>query len=179
MGKFEIDTALASLSLKQFVDQTNREHPEITGGCVLLTGAGLSTAMILMALKISHKRNIEIVAKQFLRRKISFMSTIQVQLFIAAENDMEIFNEYRAAMKSKSKYKATKLTSNLKKATESLLEAVVVLTKAIDESRSCLPYTDVTVVSDVEGGILLLEATLKGIQNMADSNKHIMEKRSH
>lgn len=178
MGKFEIDTALASLSLKQFVEQTDRERPEITGGCVLLTNAGLSTAMILMALKISHKKSKDLVVKRFLRRRIRVIGAIQVQLFRAAENDLEIFNEYRASLKSKSKDRATKLASNLKKATESLLEAGTILTKAIEETRSSLSYADVTVASDVEVGLLLLEATYKGVEIMGESNRQLLESHS-
>jgi formiminotetrahydrofolate cyclodeaminase len=174
MEKFEIDTALACLSLKQFIAQINQERPEITGGCVLLTNASFSTAMILMALKISHKRSKEIVIRRFLRQRIKFITIIQVQLFRAAERDLVIFNQYRAALKSKSKERASKLLANLKKATDSLLDAADILGKAIEETRSSLAHVDVTVASDVEAGILLLEATLKGVMGMADSNQRMM-----
>jgi formiminotetrahydrofolate cyclodeaminase len=174
MEKFEIDTALAGLSLKQFIAQINQERPEITGGCVLLTNASFSTAMILMALKISHKRSKEITVRRLLRHRIKLITIIQVELFRAAELDLEIFNQYRAALKSKSKERGVKLLANLKKATDSLLDAANILGRAIDEGRSSLAHVDVTVASDVEAGILLLEATLKGILNMADSNQRMM-----
>jgi formiminotetrahydrofolate cyclodeaminase len=175
MEETKINTALAGLSLEQFIAQINQERPEITGGCVLLINASFSTAMILMALKISHKRNKEIATKRLLRKRIRLLMASQVQLFQAAESDLKIFNEYRATLKSKAKDRATKLISNLKNATESLLEASVLLTKAIDEARSTVVYADVVVASDVEAGLLILEATLKAIQNMAESNQRMIE----
>jgi formiminotetrahydrofolate cyclodeaminase len=175
MEEMRIDTVLAGLSLAQFMGQITRERPEITGGCVLLINASFSSAMILMALKISHKRNKEIGTKRLLRKKIRLLMASQVQLFQAAESDLKIFNEYRATLKSKSQNRATKLVSNLKDATKSLLEAGVLLTKAIDEAKSTLAYADVTVASDVEAGLLILEATLNAIQNMAESNRRMVE----
>jgi formiminotetrahydrofolate cyclodeaminase len=179
MGKFEIESALASLSLKHFMDRINQERPEITGGCVLLTNSSLSTAMISMALKISHKRNKEIVIRRFLRQRIKSMTALQANLFMAAESDLKIFNEYRTALKSKSKDRPSKLISNLKMATRSLLEAATILDNAIEETRASLAYTDLTVASDVEAGLAVLEGAFKGIQIMIDSNRRIMESHSH
>lgn len=178
MGKFEVDTALANLSLKQILEQTNKTLPEITGGCVLLANAGLSIAMISMALKISHKRGKDVILKRFLKQKISLLATIQGQLFVAAESDLNIFNEYRASLKRKSRDRATKLTSSLKKATNSLLEAGMLLMKGIEETRASLPHADVTVASDVKAGLLLLEATFNGIEIMAESNRRMLESHS-
>lgn len=175
MEETGINTALAGLSLSQFMAQINQERPEITGGCILLINASFSTAMILMALKISHKHNKEIGTKRLLRKKIRLLTVSQVQLFQAAESDLKIFNEYRATLKSKSKNRAVKLVSNLKNATESLLEARVLLTTAINESRSTLEYADVTVASDIEAGLLIFEATLKAILNMAESNQRMIK----
>ncbi|MDB5021736.1 MAG: hypothetical protein JWQ28_2863 [Pedobacter sp.] len=179
MEDTKIETALAGLSLKQFMGQINQDRPEITGGCVLLINASSSTAMILMALRISLKRNKDAGLKRSLRRRIRSLTTSHVQLFEAAESDLKIFNEYRSALKSKSKNKATKLISNLIKATKSLLEAGTLLSKTIEEARSTLAYADITVTSDVEAGLLILEATLKAIQNMAESNLRMVESQSH
>ncbi len=178
MEKFEVDTALANLSLKQILEQTNKTSPEITGGCVLLTNAGLSTAMISMALKISHKRGKDVILRRVLKQKISILGTIHVQLFVAAENDLNIFNDYRAFLKHKSRDRTMKLTSSLKNATSSLLEAGALVSKGIEETRASLPYADVTVASDVQAGLLLLEATFKGIEIMAESNRRMLQSHS-
>jgi formiminotetrahydrofolate cyclodeaminase len=179
MEEMAIDTVLVSLSLKEFMEQINQDPPEITGGCVLLINASMSTAMISMALKISLKRSKETGFKRLLRKRIRLLTISQVQLFQAAESDLKIFNEYRAALKSKSKNRATKLMSNMKKATESLVDAGTLLTKAIDEAKSTLGYVAGTVTSDVQAGLLILEATLKAIQNMEESNRRTMESYSH
>jgi formiminotetrahydrofolate cyclodeaminase len=179
MEQTENETALSGLSLNEFLGQINQDRPEITGGCVLLVNSSSSTAMILMALKITLKRSKDAGLKRLLKKKIRFLATSQVRLFQAAESDLKIFNEYRATLKSKSKNRATKLISNMKRATESLVDAGALLTKAIDEARSTLEYIDGTVISDVQGGLLILEATLKAIRNMEDSNRHAMQSHSH
>ena len=133
MGEYEFDSPLASLSLQRFLEMTNRERPRITGGCVLLTGATLTTAMILMALSISHKKATVAADKRGLKRKMQRITEVQRLLFDAAAFDLSVFNEYRAALKSKSKNKAAKLKLKLVKATDSLAAAGDLLVKAIDE----------------------------------------------
>jgi formiminotetrahydrofolate cyclodeaminase len=158
------------LSLKQFLDKTNQERPEITGGCVLLTNASLTTAMILMALKISLKKNKTAVDRRFLKAKIKKLSSIQIQLAEAAETDLNIFDEYRKALRSKAKDRQQKLDTSLQKATDSLLGVCKVLNQAADASEASKGYTDASVLSDLIAGKLILEAVFTAIISLAEGN---------
>jgi formiminotetrahydrofolate cyclodeaminase len=176
MTKDISNNVLASLSLQEFLEMTNQERPEITGGCVLLTGATLTTGMILMAFSISYKKTPMGTEKRTLKRLIRNINKVQASLFHAASRDLAIFNEYRAALKSRSKNKSSKLRAALVRATDSLSAAGLVLTAVIDETRKGLPYADAGVVCDVEAGLLVLEASQKGIRVLADSNQELLDR---
>jgi formiminotetrahydrofolate cyclodeaminase len=175
MDRLEVDTALSRLSLKHFIEQTNQERPAITGGCVLLTNSSLTAAMILMALKVSNKKSKDVVAKRFLNKKIRTITSLQSELLLAAESDLHLFDQYRATLKSKAKNRPVKLIESLKIATRSLVAAADLVSLAIKQAQASLPYVDVTVASDVDAGILLLEATHEGLLIMAESNQQALE----
>ncbi len=158
------------LSLRQFLEQTNQERPQITGGCVLLTNASLTSAMILMALKISHKKAKKPTTKRFLQQKIRAISIIQLQLADAADHDLEVFDQYRLLLKSKSKNRDTKLRSALKHATDSLLEVCDILQQAVVLTEASKPYSNTTVASDLHAGKLILEAVFSSIIALAAGN---------
>lgn len=162
--------SVLGLSLRQFLEQTNQERPQITGGCVLLTNASLTSAMILMALKISHKRTKDAATKRLLRLKINALSVIQIQLADAADHDLEVFDEYRSILKLKSKNREAKLKLALKHATDSLLEVCDILKQALVVTEASEPYADHTVASDLNAGRLILEAVFSGIIALAEGN---------
>jgi len=173
------NTSLSGLKLLEFLEMTNQERPEITGGCVLLTGATLTLGMILMAFSISYKKTPRGSEKRTLKRLIRNIDKIQARVFHAAANDLAIFNAYRATLKSRAKNKSSKLHAALERATNSLSSAGRVLVEAIDETRKGLPYVDGSVACDVEAGLLVLEASQKGIRVLADSNQALLDRDAH
>jgi formiminotetrahydrofolate cyclodeaminase len=179
MDNLKSSSALTSLSLMQFLESTNQERPDITGGCVLLTGATLTTSMILMALKISRKKVDDVAVRRIRSRKINTIVNFQRQLLEAAAIDLERFDEYRNVLKSRSRFKTQKLISSLVKANDSLLEAAVLLNRIIEEAKSTLADVDETVKCDVEAGILVLDATFKGIGVLSDSNQRTIENKQN
>jgi formiminotetrahydrofolate cyclodeaminase len=170
MDQSKATASVSQLTLSEFLAKTNQERPEITGGCVLLTTATITTSMILMALKISHKRADEPANKRVLKKNITLFTLIQRQLALAADHDLEVFDSYRAILKSKSKSRGQKLELALEKATESLLEVCKVLNQAILATETSKSYTHKTVLSDVLAGHLILEAVYKGILALAEGN---------
>jgi formiminotetrahydrofolate cyclodeaminase len=170
---------LSSLSLVQFLEATNQERPDITGGCVLLTSATLTTSMILMALKISRKKVDDVAVRRIRSRKINTIVSFQRQLLDAAATDLKRFDEYRNVLKSRSRFKTQKLISSLIKANDSLLDAAVLLNRVIEEAKSTLADLDETVKCDVEAGILVLDATFKGIRVLSDSNQRTFENKNN
>jgi formiminotetrahydrofolate cyclodeaminase len=179
--------SVSTLTLADFLIKTNQEKPEITGGCVLLTTATLTTSMILMALKISHKNSVQPEQKRLLKRKISAILKSQQKIARAADHDLEVFDAYRKILKSKSKSRMAKLEQALEKATDSLLEVCKVIYEAINDTDDSMPYVRTNVISDLEAGKLILEAVYKGILALAEGNIHnmpqeqqkIYEKRKH
>jgi formiminotetrahydrofolate cyclodeaminase len=162
--------SVSTLTLADFLLKTNREKPEITGGCVLLTTATLTTSMILMALKISYKNADDPVQKRLLKQKIRAIFGSQQKIAEAADHDLAVFDAYRKILKSKSKSRAGKLTQSLNKATDSLLDVCKVIYKAINDTERSMPIVQATVLSDLEAGKLILEAVYKGILALAEGN---------
>lgn len=170
MEEAEVKKSVLRLSLRQFLEQTNQERPQITGGCVLLTNASLTSAMILMALKISHKKTKDPATRRFLRLKIKAFTGIQAHLADAADHDLEVFDQYRSILRLKSKNREAKLKSALRYATDSLLDVCELLKQAIILTEASKPYTDKTVVSDLNAGKLIFEAVFSGIIALAEGN---------
>jgi formiminotetrahydrofolate cyclodeaminase len=179
LDKLKSSSALTSLSLMQFLEATNQERPDITGGCVLLTSATLTTSMILMALKISRKKVDDVAVRRIRSRKINAIVSLQRQLLEAAATDLERFDEYRNVLKSRSRIKTHKLISSLVKANDSLLDAAGLLNRIIEEAKSTLADVNDTVKCDVEAGILVLDATLKGIRVLSDSNQRTIKNKQN
>jgi formiminotetrahydrofolate cyclodeaminase len=170
MSQSKAMPGVSKLTLSEFLAKTNQEKPEITGGCVLLTTATITTSMILMALKISHKKTNDASIKRVLKKHITLLTLLQQQLATAADHDLEVFDSYRAILKSKSKSRGQKLELALEKATESLLEVCEVLNQAISATEISKSYTHKSVLSDVIAGHLILEAVYKGILALAEGN---------
>lgn len=162
------------LTLKQFLDKTNQDRPEITGGCVLLTNASLTAAMILMGLKISLKKTDSTPDRRFLKARIKLLSSIQTQLADAAEADLNAFDAYRRVLKSKAKNRLQKLEAALETATDSLLKVCKVLNHATIITEQCKQYTDATVRSDVIAGKLILDAVFNALIALAEGNINTM-----
>ncbi len=170
MDEFKEKAKLTHLSVEQFLEHTNQERPNITGGCILLTNATLVCAMVLMALKITIKKSSDPKVKRFLKGQAAAINLIQAQLSAAATKDLQVFDDYRRALKSKSKHRDLKLSMALNQATDSLLEASKLLKHAIVVTEGSKAYSDPVVRSDVSAAYLVLDAIYKGILILAESN---------
>jgi formiminotetrahydrofolate cyclodeaminase len=175
MAELENAKRLPLLSLQEIWRLTDQEFPQVTGGCVLLTSATLSMAMVLMALRISRKKVGEGGLKREITRQIRRISSTQRNLSDAGIADQECFNAYRRVLKSKSKTKKLHLISSLKNANSSLKSAAAVLKKAFEEAKSSLDVSHETVACDVEAALLVLDGTLRGVQVLSDSNSRMIE----
>lgn len=162
---------LLALPLKGLMEKITATPPEITGGCVLLMNAVLTSSMIVMALKLSLRKVKDPLVRRILRHRIKEMNQFQVGFMEAASDDLAAFNEYRAALRSRSRTKAMKVEGALRRATDSLTAANALLQKAIAEARAA--GTDVTdrMMCDLEAGILGLEAIFSGLQILVASNE--------
>lgn len=170
VAEFEIKQHLLELSLGEFLDRTNRERPEITGGCVLLSNATLNAAMVLMALKISLKKGKDAGQRRHLRQKIKTISNFQMLLIDAAAKDLQVFDEYRQILKSKARNKQGRLDHALQHATDSLLGACKTLNKCIAYTEAAKALTDPAVLSDLHAGQLIFEAVFAALIALAEGN---------
>ncbi len=158
------------LSIREFLAKTNKERPEITGGCVLLTNASFTAVMVLMALRISIKKSEDSKDKRFLKKQVRLLSSLQVALSEAAEHDLKIFDEYRGVLRSRGRDKAKRLDLALSKATDSLLDVCKVLALAVRHTEEAKPMTHYSVLSDVEAGLLILNALRQAVIALANAN---------
>lgn len=175
MAELKSAKTLPLLSLQEIWRLTDQEFPQVTGGCVLLTSATLSMAMVLMALRISRKKAAKGDIKQEITLYISRISSTQRNLSNAGIADQECFNAYRRVLKSKSKTKKLGLISSLKDANVSLEGAAAVLRKAFAEAKSSLYIAHQTVACDIEAALLVLDGTLKGVQILSESNSRMIK----
>ena len=175
MAELKSAKTLPLLSLQEIWRLTDQEFPQVTGGCVLLTSATLSMAMVLMALRISRKKAAEGDMKQEITRYIRRISSTQRNLSNAGIADQDCFNAYRRVLKSKSKTKKLDLISSLKDANLSLKGAAAVLRKAFAEAKSSLYVAHQTVACDIEAALLVLDGTLKGVQILSESNSRMIK----
>jgi hypothetical protein len=59
------------------------------------------------------------------------------------------------------------------------LDAAGLLNRIIEEAKSTLADVNDTVKCDVEAGILVLDATLKGIRVLSDSNQRTIKNKQN
>lgn len=170
VAKSETRQSLLDLSLREFLEKTNRERPQITGGCVLLTNASLNAAMILMALKISLKRSKDAEHGRLLRQKIRSISIFQTRLVAAAALDLQVFDEYRLILRSKAKDRQARLNQALQNAADSLLGSCKTLKKCIVYTEAAKAITDSTVLSDLHAGQMIFEAIFSALIALAEGN---------
>lgn len=170
MEEYNETTKVSGLSIKDILEDSNQQRPNITGGCILLTNATLTSTMILMALKISVKKTKSPIAKRFLKCQAIAIKLTQIQLSSAAAHDLQVFDEYRSALNSKSRHRDIKLSIALKRATDSLLDASKLLQEVIAATHDCKAYADETVLSDLNAAYLVLEAINNGVLILAESN---------
>lgn len=161
---------ILDLSLREFIAKTNKERPDITGGCVLLTNASFTAVMVLMALRISMKKAEDPAEKRFLKKQVRAISNIQVALAKAAEYDLRTFDEYRKLLRSRAKDRAERLDVALSKATDSLLDVCKLLHHAVQHTEAVKPHAHQSVVSDVEAALLILNALKQSMMALADGN---------
>lgn len=170
VAKLETKQRLQDLSLREFLERTSRERPQITGGCVLLTNASLNAAMILMALKISLKRSKEPGQGRQLRQKIKSISNLQTKLIEAAARDLQVFDEYRQILRSKAKNRQARLDQALQNATDSLLDVCKTLKKCSVDTEVAKAITNPTVLSDLNAGQMIFEAVFTALIALAEGN---------
>jgi formiminotetrahydrofolate cyclodeaminase len=170
VAKLETKQRLQDLSLREFLERTSRERPQITGGCVLLTNASLNAAIILMALKISLKRSKEPGQGRQLRQKIKSISNLQTKLIEAAARDLQVFDEYRLILRSKAKNRQARLDQALQNATDSLLDVCKTLKKCSVDTEAAKAITNPTVLSDLNAGQMIFEAVFTALIALAEGN---------
>lgn len=170
MEEFNENAEVSGLSVKDILEHSNQGRPDITGGCILLTNATLTSAMVLMALKISLKKTKSPMTKRILKHQANTIKLTQTRLSTAAANDLQVFDEYRSALRSKSRHREIKLTRALERATDSLLDASKLLQQVIASTIECKAHADETVLSDLNAAHLVLEAINNGVLILAESN---------
>ena len=163
--------SVSKMALKQFADATAKSKPEITGGCVVATIAGLAITLLIMPFEISAKKTKEASHKTLLKEKIGILKKIKKQLTKAADYDLEVFNQYRFNKlpaknhdPEKLKYKA------LIYAIKSPLKVASLINESISASINCVQYCQKNLISDIQAGAFMLQASLKSILALANSN---------
>ncbi|WP_207423433.1 cyclodeaminase/cyclohydrolase family protein [Desertivirga brevis] len=164
-----INGSVWKMALKQFSDATTKSAPEITGGCVVTTIAGLAITLLIMPLEISARKNKDLAEKNLLKDKISVLKKIKKHLIKAADGDLELFNQYRFLKavderEDKLKYRA------LVHATKSPLKVASLVGESFSATSDCVRLCHESVISDVKAGVLLLHASFNAILALASSN---------
>lgn len=176
MNKQEHDVlnSIWNLTLKEFQENTGKEKPDITGGCVLLVSASFAISLILMSLEISRSKEKDVQVKQLLTEKIEILRESQSQLKKGADYDLEAFNRYRSILQTED-CSEDELKLALKDITSSPLKIAVFIRMGINMANDCLSYCNKNVLSDLRSGILLLKASYKGTLLLAEENINLLE----
>ena len=93
----------------------------------------------------------------------------------AASSDLAVFNEYRMALRSRSRYKAMKVAAALRKATDSLTAAHGLLQTVLDEAMAAREDVIESMRCDLEAGMIGLKAISDGLQILIASNERRLE----
>lgn len=167
----KINGSVWKMALKQFSDATTRSSPEITGGCVVTTIAGLAMTLLIMPLEVSARKNKDPAGKAALKEKIAVLKKIKKHLIKAADYDLEVFNQYRFLEAGDSKENAAKLKYKaLIYATKSPFKIASLLKDSFSATTDCVNLCHDSVVSDLKAAVLLLHSSFNAILTLAGSN---------
>ena len=155
---------LQELDLETMLAEIGRASPSISGSTAALVAAQLGTAMVRMALSVSHKHGSD--TDMVIERLDSILSQIKG----AAQRDRAASTVLIEAYRQKAEPSARSLA--LTNATREPLAAAHLLIELLEVLKDTSSKVANTVASDFGGGIELINAAFNAVMMAVESNLH-------
>lgn len=161
--------------VKEFLLNVDSASPAPGGGAVVAYTTSLAVALTRMAVNISMKRkSFQNYSEEERETVLSLMQSLkekEEKIFLYKEKDVETFNEFMVAYKSKNEVEIEKMT---KKCFELPYELYKLIEQAIEIIFSLKKYVVASVYSDYKISLIMLESMIYGCkENMLINLKNI------
>lgn len=164
------------LRLEDYLNKVDSSTPTITGGCVTLTSGAMASTLLLMALDLSEKKEIDSTRKELIRHIILNIKSKRDSLKIAADKDNDIFQNFLKAYKlpkstkDESNYRKTTIHNLLIESTKSPLDAAFLIERLLYQIKESQNLINSRYSSDLRASTYMLNAAFDAIINIANDN---------
>ena len=164
------------LNLSDYVHRVDSIPATITGGCVSLTTGTMATSLLLMALDISRKKEVNSTRKTEIDNLITKLREKRDSLAQSADYDNHIFQLFLTAYKLSHGTPAEKIRrdsiihATLLEATNSPLKAAQLIERILLLFEKAVNLSADNVFSDIKASTILLNASFEAIIFIANDN---------
>jgi formiminotetrahydrofolate cyclodeaminase len=164
--------------VKEFIEKVDSASPAPGGGAVAAYTSSLAVALTRMAVNISMKRksfsNYQEEEQNYVRDLMAKLKIIEDKMYELKDKDVETFNEYMAAYRSKDQKEIDRMTLECFKLPKNLNELII---DSLELIFALEKYVVSSVMSDYKMSLLMLSSMFECCnENMLINLKWIEDK---
>ena len=164
--------------VKEFIEKVDSASPAPGGGAVAAYTSSLAVALTRMAVNISMKRksfsNYQEEEQNYVRDLMAKLKIIEDKMYELKDKDVETFNEYMVAYRSKDQKEIDRMTLECFKLPKSLNELII---DSLELIFALEKYVVSSVMSDYKMSLLMLSSMFECCnENMLINLKWIEDK---
>ena len=145
--------------VKEFIEKVDSASPAPGGGAVAAYTSSLAVALTRMAVNISMKRksfsNYQEEEQNYVRDLMAKLKIIEDKMFELKDKDVETFNEYMVAYRSKDQKEIDRMTLECFKLPKNLNELII---DSLELIFALEKYVVSSVMSDYKMSLLMLSS---------------------
>jgi formiminotetrahydrofolate cyclodeaminase len=158
------------MSVKTIIDSTAKRKPLITGGCLMITTAGMHTSLAIMAIETSAGKTINQTVKDFLTKQSHKLRVNMDSLNGFAMSDLSIFNNVRYPPNGRQTDSTGAFYAAMVRATGSPLAAAHCIISTLECIDSAAVFCNSVVKSDLLGSAFMLFGCTKALFALMANN---------
>ena len=164
--------------VKEFIEKVDSASPAPGGGAVAAYTSSLAVALTRMAVNISMKRksfsNYQEEEQNYVRDLMAKLKIIEDKMYELKDKDVETFNEYMVAYRSKDQKEIDRMTLECFKLPKNLNELII---DSLELIFALEKYVVSSVMSDYKMSLLMLSSMFECCnENMLINLKWIEDK---
>jgi len=178
----QTDSSIWQMKMGQVVNETTGKQTKITGGAIIISSATLNTALVIMALEISAKKEKDSAKKLYLDSVISVVRKDADSLAYYADEDIKVFRNFLSVNKLPRRTKDEIKTRDslfylaLLEATKTPIKAGKLMVAILHTIENVTLYCNAQLISDLGAGALVLRSSLDAVLLFAEANIQLLNK---
>lgn len=178
----QTDSSIWQMKMGQIVHEAAGKQSKITGGAISISSAALNTALSIMALEISAKKEKDSTKKLYLDSIISVLRKDADSLAYYADEDIKVFRNFLSVNKLPRSTKDEVKTRDslyylaLLEATKTPIKSGKLMVAILHKIENVTPYCNAQLISDLGAGALVIQSSLEAVLLFAEANIQLLKK---